>query len=446
MLKLTATTPPRSNSVGRRSFLKAGFLGLGGLTLPHVLRSQAAAAGQGRSVPQTSVIFLELRGGASHFETYDPKPDAPVDYRGPLGVIRTRLAGISFSETMVEQAGMMDKLAVIRSLHHESSSHMTSTHLTQTGYFLRNNQNFENEMPFAGSYAAKLQGPNAPGVVPYAAIPLTIRMGRAAYLGKAYNPFEASGDPSQPDFQVPNLTLPVGLDMQRLEDRRTLLASLDATRRLVDHRGVRDAVDHFTGQAFELVTGDRARQAFDIHREDPRLRERYGRNTLGQSLLLARRLVEAGVTFVTVRSTVGLSDHWDDHTDIAERIKRRGALYDRAVASLVCDLYERGLDRDVLVVAIGEFGRTPRVNSGGGRDHWGSVMSALVAGGGLRMGHVIGASNSRGEVPVEAPYRPEHLLAMVYRHLGIDVTQTFPDFAGRPRYILEQPKLIQELI
>jgi uncharacterized protein (DUF1501 family) len=434
--------------VSRRNFLSAGTLALGGLTLADLLRHRAAAAEQGtrlKSRRQAAVIFVELAGGPSHFETYDPKPEAPAEYRGPLRSIATALAGVRFCESLPRQAQLADRLAVIRSVRHDSSSHETSAHLTQTGYYLRDRQNRENEMPSAGSVTAMLRGANREGVPAYVAIPRAMRAGTAAYLGPGFNPFETVQDPAKPNFQVNNLSLVKGMSLQRLDDRRHLLTALDRTRRdvdaLVDRKGHTAAVDQFAEQAFELVTGKRAREAFQIDREDPRTRDRYGRNATGQSLLLARRLVEAGVAFITVR--VG---GWDDHVDLAKKLRPRAAEYDQAVAAIVGELRERGLDRDVMLVAMGEFGRTPRFNKKKGRDHWGSVMSVMMAGGGLKVGQVVGASNRKGEVPIESPYRPENVLATIYRHLGIDSSQTFDDLAGRPRYVLEERGVIEELV
>ncbi|MBX9787435.1 MAG: DUF1501 domain-containing protein [Pirellulales bacterium] len=448
MLRVFGRGHAYCDRVSRRNFLSAGTLALGGLTLADLLRLQASAAEGTGGQPKrraASVIYIEMAGGPSHFETYDPKPEAPAEYRGPLRSIATSLPGVRFCETLPRQAQLADRLAVIRSIRHDSSSHETSAHLTQTGYYLRDRQNRENEMPSAGSITALVHGANRPGVPAYVAIPRSMRAGTAAYLGPGFNPFETVADPGKPKFEVNNLSLVKGLSLQRLDDRRHLLTALDRSRRdvdaLVDRKGHTAAVDQFSEQAFELVTGKRARQAFDIDREDPRSRDRYGRNSTGQSLLLARRLVEAGVAFVTVR--VG---GWDDHNDLAKKLRPRAADFDQAVAAILDDLYERGLDRQVMLVAMGEFGRTPRFNKNKGRDHWGSVMSVMMAGGGLKVGQIVGASNSKGEVPAESPYRPENVLATVYRHLGIDTGQTFNDLAGRPRYVLEERRVIEELI
>lgn len=441
MLQLIGKKFRCCDGISRRSMLKAGFLGLGGLTLPDLLRLRAQAASDGRSMPKSSVIFVELAGGPTHIDTYDPKPQAPIEFRGPFSYVQTNVPGVIFSALMKEQAKVMDRMAIIRSITHDSSSHRTSAHLTQTGYYLRDRQNRENEMPAAGSITNVSRGANARGIPAYVAIPQPMRFGNAAYLGKQYNPLATAGDPNKSDFEVKNLSLLDALDLGRLDARRTLLASLDRQKHLVDLGGVVEAYDGYTDQAFEMVAGAQARQAFDIQREPDRMRDRYGRSTEGQSLLLARRLVEAGVTFVTVRL-----GGWDMHGNIERAMKQRGPVLDQGLAALIGDLGERGMNRDVLIVAMGEFGRTPRVNKNAGRDHWGSLMSVMLSGGNYKMGQVIGASNSKGEVPSDNPYRPENVLEMVYRHLGIDSQTTFPDLSGRPRYVLENRKPIVELI
>ncbi len=445
MLTMAGEKATFCDGVARRSFLRAGFLGLGGFSLPDILRLQSASAGSGANESETdgrAVIFVELAGGPSQFETYDPKPHAPIEYRGEFGAISTNVPGVMFSEMMPEQARLMDKLSIVRSVHHTSNSHDPSSHLSQTGYYKRGpkgGQSAADTMPCFGSVIARVRGSNVSGLPAYVAVPQVMRNGRASYLGKAYRPFETVRDPSEPDFRVENLSPVSGLTEVRLDDRRGLLSILDGQRQMYDLQGSSTAVDRFREQSFELVTGTRARAAFDIQAETDALRDAYGRHTTGQSLLLARRLVEAGVTCVTVRVT-----GWDDHTQLAPRLKQRGPAYDQGMAALVRDLYDRGLNQQVLVVAMGEFGRTPRYNRNAGRDHWGAVMSVLLAGGGLLPG-IVGSSNSRGEEPAEAPYRPENVLAMIYRHLGIDPRMTFKDFSGRPRYVLEEHRLISEL-
>ncbi len=422
----------------RRSFLRAGFLSLGGLTLPQLLQARAEADAVAK---KTSVIYIELTGGPTQFETYDPKPEAPSEYRGPLGIVKTNLPGVHFSELMREQAKVADKLAIIRSIHHSSSSHDTSSHLTQTGYYKIGRKGGKNSFPAIASTTAMLKGANGLGVPPYVSIARAMRNGRSSFLGNAYDPFIADGDPNKDDFEINNLDLLPELALQRVNDRKGLLDALDKNRRLVDNTQTAESIGKFNGQAFDLLTGDRARKAFNISEESEKVRERYGRNTTGQSMLLARRLVEAGVSYVTV--TVG---SWDDHSKIADRMKSKGPAYDQGLAALVSDLHDRGLNKDILVVAMGEFGRTPRINKTAGRDHWGRLMSVLMAGGNLRMGQIIGSSNAKGEVPKDNPYRPENVIATIYQHLGIDPGTTILDFTGRPRYLLEQHRAIKELI
>lgn len=445
MLSLSGQPIRECEGISRRSLLKIGTLGLGGLTLADLLasRSQAATGSAiGGSSRKTSVIFFEMAGGPTHFETYDPKPDAPEEYRGPMKSLQTALPGVNFCEVLPEQAKIADKLAIIRSVHHDSASHGTSSHLTQTGYYLRNNQNRDNEMPSIGSITARMRGANVAGMPSFVSMPRAMRFGTATWLGKAYNPFVVDSDPTQANFKVNNLSLEGDLTLGRLDTRRGLLHSLDAQRRMLDNEGVSAALDQFTRQAFEMLTSDRAREAFNLAQETESMRDRYGRTLTGQSLLLARRLVESGVTFVTVR----MNDSWDDHTGVEKRMRDKGPAFDRGLAALISDIYERGLDQDVMVVAMGEFGRTPRVNRSAGRDHWGAVMSVMLSGGGLRVGQVIGSSNAKGEVPQDNPYRPENVLATIYRHLGIDPSFTHNDLTGRPRYVLERRETIRELI
>jgi len=429
------------DGISRRGLIQAGLGGIIGLSLPDLLRLRAESA---ESTSGTAVIYLELAGGPTQHETYDPKPSAPAEYRGPFDTIETCLPGIRFSQLMEKQAAIADKLAIIRSIHHDSGSHGTSSHMTQSGYYLRDNQNRDNEMPSIGSVTAKIRGSNVGGMPAFVSIPRIMRYGGAAWIGKGYNPFETGKSADTKNFQVPNLTLLKGLTSDRLADRRGLLSGFDTARRIIDNQGVAEATDNFTRQAFEMVTGDTARSAFNIEDEPEEIRNRYGRNSLGQDILLARRLVERGVTFVTVRANTKGS--WDDHNGIAERMKAKGPAIDQGIAALISDLYETGLAEKVMVVAMGEFGRTPRVNGNAGRDHWGRVMSVMLSGGQLKVGQVVGASDSLGGVPAERPWRPENVLATLYRHLGIDPQNTFDDPAGRPRYILERREVVQDLL
>ena len=429
------------DGVNRRALIKAGLTGFAGVSLPQLLQLRAEGSEPRKD---TAVIYLELAGGPTQHETYDPKPHAPSEYRGPLSVVQTNVPGVELSEFMKEQARIMDKLVVLRAVHHDSGSHGTSAHLTQTGYYLRDRQSRENTMPCIGSLSARVRGANRAGVPPFVSIPKSMRFGRSAWLGKGFNPFDTIASADSKKFSIPNLTLVRGLTQERLASRKSLLTGFDEARRIIDNGGVAEASDRYTREAFEMVTNDAARKAFDIAAEPDSIRDRFGRNSLGQNLLLARRLVESGVTFVSVRcNTLG---SWDDHRGIAQRMKTKGPAFDQGVAALVSDLHERGLAERIMVVAMGEFGRTPRVNKNAGRDHWGRVMSVLLAGGQLRTGQVIGASDSKGASPIQQPYRPENILATLYRHLGIDPAITFTDSSGRPRFLLEEREPVQELL
>ena len=428
------------DGISRRSFVTAGVLGLGGLTLPQLLRAREQATSGGAARNNAAVIFVELAGGPTHFETYDPKPSAPVEYRGPFQAIATALPGVAFSELMVEQAKVADRIAIVRSVQHQSNSHDTSSHLTQTGHYKLGEKGGANSFPSVGSLTSRIRGANQQGLPAYVSSPNVMRNGKASFAGAGFNPFEIGNDPNSTNFKVNNLALSSGLTLDRLEDRRSLQQFFDTHQRLIDLEGVGEAVDGYAQQAYDLVAGGRAQRAFDLNQEDAATRTRYGRNTVGQSLLLARRLVEAGSSFVSVRVT-----GWDDHTKIADRMREKGPNYDRGMAALITDLHDRGLNEQVLVVSMGEFGRTPRVNKSAGRDHWGAVMSVLLAGGPVRQGQIIGASNTKGEVPVETPYRPENILATIYRHLGIDPATTIPDHDGRPRHLLDVRDAIAEL-
>ena len=432
------------DGISRRGMIQAGLGGVVGLSLPDLLRLRAESAERSGTRSKTAVIYLEMAGGPTQHETWDPKPMAPLEYRGPLNAVKTSIPGVQFSQYMEQQAKIADQLSILRAVWHDSGSHGTSSHLTQTGYYLSDRQSRENSMPCIGSVTARVRGANAEGLPPYVAVPRNMRYGTAAWFGKGYNAFETGQSADRKNFNVPNLTLLRGLTDERLADRRQLLAYFDTSRKTIDNGGVADAMDDFTHQAFEMVTGDAARKAFDVESEPDAIRDRYGRNSLGQNMLLARRLVEAGVTFVTIRvNTLG---SWDDHRDVAKAMKRKGPAFDQGVAALVDDLRDRGMQEDVMIVGMGEFGRTPRINRNGGRDHWGRVMSVMLAGGRIKKGVIVGASDSNGAMPQEAPYRPENILAVLYHHLGIDSSQTFLDNSGRPRYLLERREMVDELI
>jgi hypothetical protein len=344
-------------------------------------------------------------------------------------------------------AQIMDKLAIVRSVHHDNGDHFAAAHWMLTGYLGSNAVNLDPQFPSAGSITAKLRGPNKPGVPAYVGVPSAASVGLSpgynsgAYLGPAFNPFQPGADPNQPNFSVRNLTLPGGITVGQLDDRRKLLSSFDRMRRELDYTGMADSMDRFQAEAYEMISGPRAREAFDLSKEDPRIRDRYGRHTWGQSCLLARRLVGAGVTFVTVHM-----GGWDDHSTIKEAMHSKLPILDNAVASLVEDLDRHGLYDKVSICVCGEFGRTPRVNQTAGRDHWGQALSVLLGGGGIKGGTVVGSTNEKGEYPKDRAVGPEDVLATLYKVLGIDTTLQFTDKTGRPHAILNRGEALSELV
>lgn len=459
------------NGPSRRSFLQLGTLALGGLGLSDLLRLRASAQEAGApSAADTSVIFVWLPGGPGHMETYDMKPNAPVEYRGLFSPIKTNVSGMDVCELLPLHAKCADKYTIIRSVSHEFADHGGGHKRFLTGYKPKEPTGFVNDFPMVGSVVSKLRQNVKRGVPNYIAEVDSGRMGidtfsfGSAYLGGATTPFFVGGDPSDAKFSVQNLGLTPDMS-ERLGDRDHLLKGMDHLRRDIDNSGMMDSMDQFNRQALELLTSDKARVAFDLSREPANLRERYGHHAFGQRALMARRLVEAGASFVTVvmenpggRMPKNCCYNWDSHAvncHMFDDARWRFPYYDQAVTALVEDLYARGLDKKVMLVVTGEFGRTPRIeNNVGtqtgvrqpGRDHWPSAMSMLVAGGGMRTGQIVGATNSKGEYPVQRPLKPEDLWATVYRHLGIDYTQTFNDLGGRPTPILPDGKPITELL
>ena len=451
--------PASANCQGftRRAALKAGFLGLTGLGLSDFLRLKADA---GSAAARKAVILLWLDGGPSQLETFDPKPDAPAEYRGPFGVARSRLPGVCVSALMPETAERIDKVALVRSVHHDNGDHFAAAHWMVTGRFGSTAANLPQKYPSVGSYVARVKGANGPGVPAYVGLPSAETiflfpgyMG-AAYLGGAYNPFDVDrerrylGATDATRVRSPKWLAGLGgARSEALASRTGLLQQFDTLRRDLDATGTADTMDRFQQQALDLVLGGKAREAFDLDREDPRSADRYGTGPWGRYTLLARRLVEAGVAFVTVDMP-----HWDDHSSIERGHGAKVPVVDRALGALLDDLSDRGLLGDVLVVVMGEFGRTPRLNSGQpgipvpGRDHWGNAISVLLAGGGLRGGVVVGKTNAKAEHPVERALKPADVLATVYHTLGIDPRLQFKDHTGRPVSILDDGEPIRELV
>ncbi|HEY3790030.1 MAG TPA: DUF1501 domain-containing protein [Urbifossiella sp.] len=422
----------------RRSFLQVGALAVGGLTLPNFLKLRAAQP----AARKKSVILIWQAGGPSHIDMYDLKPNAPAEVRGEFQPINTNVPGIQIGEHLPNQAKIFDKLAVVRSAFHTNAGHGMGSQWMQTGYQATIEVN-DNIYPSTGSVAAKMNGPNDPGLPAYVNLPRQVSFGKAAYLGASFNPFSPDSNPNEANFQVKNLKLPSRVTADRLERRKQLIHDLDTIRRDIDTKGDLGGLDTFYRDGLEMVTNSRAQNAFDVNKEPVKLRDRYGRNDLGQSCLLARRLVEAGVTFVTVQAGGGWDTHGNNFTELKRRLLPQ---FDLGVAALVEDLHDRGLQDDVLVMAMGEFGRTPKINSGAGRDHWPGAMSVLYAGGGLKMGQAIGTTNALAEYPTSKPYTPGCVLSTMYHALGIDHHHVFFDQAQRPLPILSEGEPIKELV
>jgi hypothetical protein len=442
MLTLLGSNYRKCDGITRRGLLRIGALGFGGLNLPDLLRQNALAAEQHRNVPDTAVIQIFLGGGPSHLDMFDMKPRAPLEIRGEFIEIPTNIPGTRICEHLPLLATMADKFSVVRSVCHSNPSHLPSSHWLQTGYEGPSTSvTGQNVRPSIGAITARLRGSNSPGMPAYAAIPRGQAFAYPAYLGSAYGPFTTDIEPNDDNFQVRNLRLGFGLSEDRLSGRGSLLNRLDSLKREMDQRGDMAGIDRFHRQAMEIVTSQRAADAFDIQREPPRVRESYGRTSIGQNCLLARRLVEAGVTFVTCLSGGG----WDTHADNFKQMKISLPRLDRAVSALLTDLCERGLDKRVLVHVMGEFGRTPRINGDAGRDHWPHAMFAMFAGGGMAMGRMIGTTDGHAAFPTSRPNSPESVLATIYHVLGIDPTHVFPDFNGRPVPVLGSSEIIPEL-
>jgi hypothetical protein len=419
----------------RRDFLRVGALGLGGLTLPDLLRARAEAASTNRPSKDTSVVLLWLPGGPTHMDTYDLKPEAPAEFRGAFKPIPSAVPGIEICELMPKQAAVMEHMAIVRSFSHGNAGHGGGTHWVMTGFDFPPADSGEPQVyPSPGAVVAKVRG-NHPrtGMPPYIAMNRIYGDG-PAFLGVDSAPFESGGQAKQ------NMSLAGGIDITRLGDRRALLKGFDRIRRDIDARGMMNGLDSFEQQAFSLILGKAAREAFDVTLEDPKVRSRYG-SGLGEQMLVARRLCEAGASFVNIAW-----NGWDDHGSIEAAMRAKLPPLDQAVATFVEDCQQRGLDKRVLMVITGEFGRTPRVNGSAGRDHWPTGMFATLAGGGLRMGQVVGETTAKGEVPRTRAVSPQDLMATIYHVLGIDRDTHFYNGAGRPTPIITDGKPVAELV
>jgi uncharacterized protein (DUF1501 family) len=437
------------DGIPRRDFIRLGSAGLLGSTfsLPALLATQSLAATKSPTTKDLSLIFIFLQGGLSTIDTWDLKPDAPAEFRGEFKPIATNVPGIQVGEHVPKLARQMDKFALLRSFRHHNSDHGAADHYMLTGYFPAAGFNAglkpNNQRPAHGSIIARKLGPR--GSVPaYVCLPRAHPSTGPAYLGAAAAPFVIDANPNAPDFAVPDIVPPPVIDAGRLDNRKELLARVDRFQKAAEARANRDAsaVSVFQKKAFELMTAPEAKKAFDIHAEPGKLRDEYGHNTLGQSCLMARRLVEAGVRCVTI-------DHanWDTHNDNFNTLKRDLLpTLDGALATLFRDLADRGLLASTLVVVSGEFGRTPRINKDAGRDHWGPAFTVALGGGGIKGGIALGKSDARAERPASEPYGPEDLSATMYKLLGIDPEDEFYTPDGRPVKIANNGKIIEALL
>jgi hypothetical protein len=450
MLTLFTGSPQRyCDRLSRRGFLRIGALAMGGLALPGLLQLQAQGA-PAQKRRAKSVIMVCLGGGPSQIDMYDMKPEAPSDYRGEFHPIRTNLPGLDICELMPRQAKIADKFSVVRSVQWIEPDHQRAE--VFTGFPKKDHR------PSFGSIVSRMAAPREGNKLPRfvslsSEYDQEIQTFEApGYVGAAHRAFI----PSRRGLE--NFTLPREITLNRLEDRRQLLASLDSVRRDIDGRGEFEGIDAFTAKALDMITSPQVREAFDISKEPAELVERYGRKGRTfeynkgpaqwdfEAFIRARRLAEAGVPYISLQ--VGLWDHHggDAQGSIFGGYRTLLPMYDQSISALIEDLHARGLDKDVAVVVWGEFGRTPKVNAGGGRDHWPGAGFALFSGGGLKMGQVVGATDKTASSPTTRPYSPQNVLATLYHVLGIDPSATLPDHNGRPMYLLDEREPIAELV
>jgi hypothetical protein len=425
MLRFLGSANSFCDGVSRRNFLQIGAFGAG-LTLADMLRLEAANSKQ-PSRSKKSAIMIYLPGGPSHMDMYDLKPDAPREFRGEFNPVKTNVTGVQICEHFAMQAKMWDKLACVRSI---VSGGEHSDSLVMTGYSEQVNRTANH--PCVGSVVSKLRSAESGAVPPFVSLRGMSRGSEPGYLGIAHRPFTPSGPGNA------NLRLARGVDEDRLGDRKNLLGAFDDTRREIDASGTMAGMDSYTGKAIEMVTAGVVRDALDVKKEDDKTRERYKGV---EQFLTARRLIEAGVGCVTL--SIG---GWDTHGNNFKTLAKQLPQVDRGIANLIQDLHDRGMQDDVVTVMWGEFGRTPKINNNAGRDHWPQVMSAMIAGGGLKMGQAVGTSTEKGERPKDNPLSVQRVLSTIYHTLGIDPAMTFPNGAGRPMYVLDEREPVRELL
>jgi Protein of unknown function (DUF1501) len=432
--------------LGRRDFIQFGIRGALGLGLCDLLRLRAVAAlDSAPRAKNVNCIMIWLDGGPSHYETFDPKPDAPSEIRGTFSPIPTAVPGVQFSEPVPNLAKAFDKFTVVRSICHKDPNHGGGNHYMMTGMPTPVPVGcgaFVTFHPSFGSMVSYDRGVRS-GLPAYMAMPSNTRSGGPNFLGGQHAPFVIGGDPNSPSFQVRDVVLPPDISEGRAQSRSDLRTALDRMQRFNDQVVDDPAVvfDQYYRQGFDLVSSAKAQAAFDISRENDQVRERYGRNDFGQRLLMARRLVEVGVSWVTVNF-----GGWDDHRDLFKSFKGdRLKHFDQGLAALLGDLHESGLLDSTLVLALGEFGRTPKVNKDAGRDHWPHAMSVVMAGAGIPGGQIVGATDAKGYHAAESVYRPEDFAASLYTKMGIDPNQELHTNTGRPVPLVNDGRLIKEL-
>lgn len=439
------TTRRNCAGVTRRDCLKLGLQGIMAGGLVGALRTQAFAAAPTAAAQAKACILIWMDGGPSHYETFDPKPEAPVEIRGEYHTIATKLPGVHFSQHMTRLAAVADRLSVIRSIRHDQGNHGAGNHYMMTGAPPRIPVGcgaFVSFHPSMGSAVAR-ECSAPPGLPAYFSLPSMTRSGGPNFFGAQYAPFVVADDPNHANFQIRDVAIPRGLDNDRFLRRRELRQMVDRMKR-IEEDAAADPVheaDEFYQQGYQLVTSQDAQRAFDIHQESDEVRQRYGRNPFGQRALLARRLVEAGVPFITIND-----GGWDHHTNLFKSYDDRMPRWDNTVATLIEDLDERGLLESTMVIALGEFGRTPQINKDGGRDHWSNAMSVLFAGGGTPRGQVIGATDSKGYAAVERVLAPENFVSTIYAKLGMDPNKIYYNQEGRPTHLVSDPTPIRELM
>ena len=430
--------------LSRRDFLQVGLHGLAGLGLTDLMRLQAQGVSIAKSSNPKRCILIWLDGGPTHHESFDPKPDAPVEIRGEFKPIPTKVPGIHFSEAVPNLASIADKLCVVRSICHKDPNHGGGNHYMMTGTPTPVPVNcgaFVTFHPSFGSVVSYHRGVTH-GIPAYMTLPRQSRSGGPNFLGAEHAPFVVDGNPGSKSFRVRDVVLPREVSEGRARHRRDLRSALDRMKRFREQRGDDPALafDSYYDQGLDLVSSEKAQAAFDIHSEPEAVRDLYGRNDFGQRLLLARRLTEVGVPFVTV-----YHGGWDHHTDIFTSLKTKMPPVDQGLATLISDLDERGQLDDTLVIMLGEFGRTPKINKRGGRDHWPHAMSVLMAGAGIPGGQVVGATDRDGAYANENVHSPEDFAVSLYQKMGIDPHQVFHNTAGRPVSLVNGGAPIHEL-